>query len=224
MRSSETQFSRPKPVASRLRWKSIARTGGQLKQPCLCLCLCLSPQAKETAGRSSPNPQRTSPTCSPEISPCCLLGKCLFNSQPVRLVHLPSGRGVSSISPTPRINCFISSPSLSNLPSECGAAGVSFPSGHSACAHCLLSSLRKPSHGCRAAPKAKLEAKPASSPFPSHPSLAQITQFRMMVSLGHLSKGASLDDLIDSCIQSFGEWPTCMKITILLCASLTSAL
>lgn len=61
---------------------------------------------------------------------------------------------------------------------------------------------RKP-HGCRAAPKAKLETKPARSPFPSHPSLAQITQFRMMVSLGHLAKGASLDDLIDSCIQSF---------------------
>ncbi|KAG8514634.1 RAS guanyl-releasing protein 1 [Galemys pyrenaicus] len=63
---------------------------------------------------------------------------------------------------------------------------------------------RKP-HGCRAAPKAKLEAKPVSSSFPSHPSLAQITQFRMMVSLGHLAKGASLDDLIDSCIQSFAE-------------------
>ncbi|KAM6181203.1 RAS guanyl-releasing protein 1 isoform 2-T2 [Erethizon dorsatum] len=62
---------------------------------------------------------------------------------------------------------------------------------------------RKPSHGSRAAPKTRLEAKPASSPFPSHPSLAQITQFRMMVSLGHLAKGASLDDLIDSCIQSF---------------------
>uniref|UniRef100_A0A671E623 RAS guanyl-releasing protein 1 n=1 Tax=Rhinolophus ferrumequinum TaxID=59479 RepID=A0A671E623_RHIFE len=61
---------------------------------------------------------------------------------------------------------------------------------------------RKP-HGCRAAPKAKLETKPARNPFPSHPSLAQITQFRMMVSLGHLAKGASLDDLIDSCIQSF---------------------
>ncbi|XP_023383471.1 RAS guanyl-releasing protein 1 [Pteropus vampyrus] len=61
---------------------------------------------------------------------------------------------------------------------------------------------RKP-HGCRTAPKAKLEAKPTGSPFPSHPSLAQITQFRMMVSLGHLAKGASLDDLIDSCIQSF---------------------
>ncbi|KAI2573491.1 RASGRP1 isoform 7 [Pan troglodytes] len=62
---------------------------------------------------------------------------------------------------------------------------------------------RKPSHGCRAASKARLEAKPANSPFPSHPSLAHITQFRMMVSLGHLAKGASLDDLIDSCIQSF---------------------
>ncbi|XP_058397178.1 RAS guanyl-releasing protein 1 isoform X4 [Diceros bicornis minor] len=63
--------------------------------------------------------------------------------------------------------------------------------------------VRKPSHGSRAAPKAKLEAKPASSPVPSQPSLAQITQFRMMVSLGHLAKGASLDDLIDSCIHSF---------------------
>uniref|UniRef100_A0A4X1ULI2 RAS guanyl-releasing protein 1 n=2 Tax=Sus scrofa TaxID=9823 RepID=A0A4X1ULI2_PIG len=62
---------------------------------------------------------------------------------------------------------------------------------------------RKPSHGSRAAPKTRLEAKPASSPCPSHPSLAQITQFRMMVSLGHLAKGASLDDLIDSCVQSF---------------------
>ncbi|XP_032337418.1 RAS guanyl-releasing protein 1 isoform X1 [Camelus ferus] len=62
---------------------------------------------------------------------------------------------------------------------------------------------RKPSHGCRAAPKARLEAKPAGSPLPSPPSPAQITQFRMMVSLGHLAKGASLDDLIDSCVQSF---------------------
>ncbi|XP_006883095.1 PREDICTED: RAS guanyl-releasing protein 1 isoform X2 [Elephantulus edwardii] len=62
---------------------------------------------------------------------------------------------------------------------------------------------RKPAHGCRAAPKTRLEAKPAGSPFPSHPSLAQVTHFRMMVSLGHLAKGASLDDLIDSCIQSF---------------------
>ncbi|XP_007460254.1 PREDICTED: RAS guanyl-releasing protein 1 isoform X2 [Lipotes vexillifer] len=62
---------------------------------------------------------------------------------------------------------------------------------------------RKPSHGCRATPKARLEGKPSSSPLPCHPSLAQITQFRMMVSLGHLAKGASLDDLIDSCVQSF---------------------
>ncbi|XP_068820761.1 RAS guanyl-releasing protein 1 isoform X2 [Capricornis sumatraensis] len=62
---------------------------------------------------------------------------------------------------------------------------------------------RKPSHGCRAAPKGRLEAKPASSPLPSHPGLAQITQFRMMVPLGHFAKGASLDDLIDSCVQSF---------------------
>lgn len=62
---------------------------------------------------------------------------------------------------------------------------------------------RKPTHGCRAVPKARLEAKPASSPLPCHPGLAQITQFRMMVPLGHFAKGASLDDLIDSCVQSF---------------------
>lgn len=62
---------------------------------------------------------------------------------------------------------------------------------------------RKPSHGSRAGPKARLEAKSVNSPIPAQPSLAQITQFRMMVSLGHLAKGASLDDLIDSCIQSF---------------------
>lgn len=202
-------------MASRLKRKSTARTRGRP-------CLCLSPQAKETAGRSHPNPQRTSPTCSPEISPCCLLGRCLFNSQPVRSVHVPSGRGVSSISPTPRINCLISSPSSLICPQSVELPACPSP-GRSACTHCLLSFPRKPSHGCRAAPKAKLEAKPASSPCPSHPSLAQITQFRMMVSLGHLAKGASLDDLIDSCIQSFGEWPTCIKITILLCSSLTRA-
>ncbi|XP_047288030.1 RAS guanyl-releasing protein 1 isoform X2 [Homo sapiens] len=102
---------------------------------------------------------------------------------------------MASISPAPEINCLISIPFLSNLPSERGAARLS--------PHCLLSFPRKPSHGCRAASKARLEAKPANSPFPSHPSLAHITQFRMMVSLGHLAKGASLDDLIDSCIQSF---------------------
>uniref|UniRef100_G3UYC3 RAS guanyl-releasing protein 1 n=1 Tax=Mus musculus TaxID=10090 RepID=G3UYC3_MOUSE len=62
---------------------------------------------------------------------------------------------------------------------------------------------RKPCHGSRAGPKARLEAKSTNSPLPAQPSLAQITQFRMMVSLGHLAKGASLDDLIDSCIQSF---------------------
>ncbi|XP_049989004.1 RAS guanyl-releasing protein 1 [Alexandromys fortis] len=62
---------------------------------------------------------------------------------------------------------------------------------------------RKPSHGSRAGPKTRLEAKSVNSPLPAQPSLAQITQFRMMVSLGHLAKGASLDDLIDSCIQSF---------------------
>lgn len=165
----------------------------------------------ETAGQSIPNPRRTSPSCNPEISPCCLLGRCLFNSQPVRLVHLPSGSGISSISPTPGINCFISTPFLSNLPPEHGAARLFVP--WLLFLHSLppLFCPRKP-HGCRAAPKAKLETKPARNPFPSHPSLAQITQFRMMVSLGHLAKGASLDDLIDSCIQSFGELANCPHV------------
>ncbi|KAM9066016.1 RAS guanyl-releasing protein 1 isoform 2-T5 [Sarcophilus harrisii] len=61
---------------------------------------------------------------------------------------------------------------------------------------------RKPPHGCNAPPKARLEVK-TSNPLPSHPNLAQIAQFRMMMSLGHLAKGASLDDLIETCIQSF---------------------
>ncbi|XP_078007455.1 RAS guanyl-releasing protein 1 isoform X6 [Phascolarctos cinereus] len=65
-----------------------------------------------------------------------------------------------------------------------------------------FSCCRKPPHGCNATPKARLEVKP-SNPFPSHPNLAQIAQFRMMMSLGHLAKGASLDDLIETCIQSF---------------------
>lgn len=81
--------------------------------------------------------------------------------------------------------------------------------GCPACTHCLLSFPRKPSHGCRAAPKAKLEAKPASSPLLSHPSLAQITQFQMMVFQGNSAKGASLDDLINGCIQCFGELANC---------------
>ncbi|VCX04299.1 unnamed protein product, partial [Gulo gulo] len=80
----------------------------------------------------------------------------------------------------------------------------------------VTSSSTPPSHGCRAATKARLEAKPAGSPVPSHPFPAQITQFRMMVSLGHLARGASLDDLIDSCIQSFyGDGNLCRSNQLL---------
>lgn len=84
-------------------------------------------QEPEPARQSNSNPRLKSPRCSPEISPYYLLGRCLFNSQPVRLVHLPSGRGMSSISPTLRINCLISTPFLPNLPSELGAASLSVP-------------------------------------------------------------------------------------------------
>lgn len=115
--------------------------------------------------------------------------------------------GVCLISPTPRINCFISFSALSAYRVRSCQCGLS--PGCSALIPCLFSFPRKPSHGCRAAPKGRLEAKPTSSPLPSHPGLAQITQFRMMVPLGHFAKGASLDDLIDSCVQSFGELANC---------------
>ena len=115
--------------------------------------------------------------------------------------------GVCLIRPTPGINCFISFSPLAAYRVQSRQCGLS--PGCSPLISCLFSFPRKPSHGCRAAPKARLEAKPASSPLPSHPSLAQITQFRMMVPLGHFAKGASLDDLIDSCVQSFGELANC---------------
>lgn len=115
--------------------------------------------------------------------------------------------GVCLISPTPGINCRISTPFLFNLPAERRAVSVVVL--WLLYSPCLFSFPRKASHGCRAAPKARLEGKPSSSPLPSPPRLAQITQFRMMVSLGHLAKGASLDDLIDSCVQSFGELANC---------------
>ncbi|XP_069861856.1 RAS guanyl-releasing protein 1 [Dipodomys merriami] len=60
---------------------------------------------------------------------------------------------------------------------------------------------RKQPHGARAAPRARLEAKPAS--LPCHTSLAPVTQLGMMVPLGQLARGASLEELLDICIQAF---------------------
>nr|XP_006632562.2 PREDICTED: RAS guanyl-releasing protein 1 isoform X2 [Lepisosteus oculatus] len=58
-----------------------------------------------------------------------------------------------------------------------------------------------------------LQGCPAISKFSPHlrpnrhrvnrPSLAQINQVKVMMSLGHLAKGASLEELIEACIQSF---------------------
>uniref|UniRef100_A0A8C7W5S4 RAS guanyl-releasing protein 1 n=1 Tax=Oncorhynchus mykiss TaxID=8022 RepID=A0A8C7W5S4_ONCMY len=47
-------------------------------------------------------------------------------------------------------------------------------------------------------------ARMASSPFISQlPNLAQMTQGKVMMSLGHYTKGASWEELIQACIQSF---------------------
>ncbi|KAH1171934.1 hypothetical protein KIL84_007552, partial [Mauremys mutica] len=60
----------------------------------------------------------------------------------------------------------------------------------------------KPAQGCSTAPKTALELKQIS-PCASHSNPAQITEFRIMMPLGHLAKGASLENLIETCLQSF---------------------
>uniref|UniRef100_A0A8B9NTJ2 RAS guanyl-releasing protein 1 n=1 Tax=Apteryx owenii TaxID=8824 RepID=A0A8B9NTJ2_APTOW len=57
---------------------------------------------------------------------------------------------------------------------------------------------RGPAQGCSTAPEAALELKQISH-CPSLSNLAQVT----MVPLGHLAKGATLEDLLETCIQSF---------------------
>uniref|UniRef100_A0A452HEV6 RAS guanyl-releasing protein 1 n=1 Tax=Gopherus agassizii TaxID=38772 RepID=A0A452HEV6_9SAUR len=60
----------------------------------------------------------------------------------------------------------------------------------------------KPAQGCSTAPKTALELKQISS-CASHSNSAQITEFRIMMPLGHLAKGTSLENLIETCLQSF---------------------
>uniref|UniRef100_A0A8B9P4Q9 RAS guanyl-releasing protein 1 n=1 Tax=Apteryx owenii TaxID=8824 RepID=A0A8B9P4Q9_APTOW len=57
---------------------------------------------------------------------------------------------------------------------------------------------QQPAQGCSTAPEAALELKQISH-CPSLSNLAQVT----MVPLGHLAKGATLEDLLETCIQSF---------------------
>uniref|UniRef100_A0A452HEX8 RAS guanyl-releasing protein 1 n=1 Tax=Gopherus agassizii TaxID=38772 RepID=A0A452HEX8_9SAUR len=65
-----------------------------------------------------------------------------------------------------------------------------------------LGDKRKPAQGCSTAPKTALELKQISS-CASHSNSAQITEFRIMMPLGHLAKGTSLENLIETCLQSF---------------------
>ncbi|XP_015720309.1 RAS guanyl-releasing protein 1 isoform X3 [Coturnix japonica] len=57
---------------------------------------------------------------------------------------------------------------------------------------------RQPAQGCSTAPESSLELKQISHCH-SHSNLTQVT----MVPLGHLAKGATLEDLLETCIQSF---------------------
>ncbi|KAJ7412799.1 RAS guanyl-releasing protein 1 [Willisornis vidua] len=59
-------------------------------------------------------------------------------------------------------------------------------------------SLEQPAQACSTAPESALELKQTSH----CPSLSNHTQV-MMVPLGHLAKGATLEDLLEICIQSF---------------------
>ncbi|XP_004941789.2 RAS guanyl-releasing protein 1 isoform X1 [Gallus gallus] len=57
---------------------------------------------------------------------------------------------------------------------------------------------QQPAQGCSTAPESALELKQISHCH-SHSNLTQVT----MVPLGHLAKGATLEDLLETCIQSF---------------------
>ncbi|KAJ6667341.1 hypothetical protein lerEdw1_017319 [Lerista edwardsae] len=59
---------------------------------------------------------------------------------------------------------------------------------------------RKSLQGCSADLKAAVELKQVCC---SHSGLAQTSEVSLTMSLGHLAKGASLEDLIDTCIHSF---------------------
>ncbi|XP_040188779.1 RAS guanyl-releasing protein 1 isoform X2 [Rana temporaria] len=60
----------------------------------------------------------------------------------------------------------------------------------------------RPAHGCTTIPRLALELKQIIH-CTSHSKLPQVNPIRMMMPLGQLIKGASLDELIQMCIQTF---------------------
>uniref|UniRef100_F7BM43 RAS guanyl-releasing protein 1 n=1 Tax=Xenopus tropicalis TaxID=8364 RepID=F7BM43_XENTR len=66
----------------------------------------------------------------------------------------------------------------------------------------LFLSILRPTHGCSTIPKLALELKQIIHST-THPKVPPVTPLRVMMPLGKLSKGASLDDLIQMCIQAF---------------------
>ncbi|XP_063804108.1 RAS guanyl-releasing protein 1 isoform X2 [Pseudophryne corroboree] len=60
----------------------------------------------------------------------------------------------------------------------------------------------QPAHGCTTLPRLALELKQIIH-CTSHPKLPQVTPIRMMMPLGQLIKGATLEELIQMCIQTF---------------------
>nr|XP_034966519.1 RAS guanyl-releasing protein 1 isoform X1 [Zootoca vivipara] len=70
------------------------------------------------------------------------------------------------------------------------------------------SPILKASQGCSIDPKAAVELEEICC---SHSDLARTAEFNITMSLGHLAKGASLDDLIDTCIHSFDSEGNVLK-------------
>ncbi|XP_040188778.1 RAS guanyl-releasing protein 1 isoform X1 [Rana temporaria] len=62
--------------------------------------------------------------------------------------------------------------------------------------------IPRPAHGCTTIPRLALELKQIIH-CTSHSKLPQVNPIRMMMPLGQLIKGASLDELIQMCIQTF---------------------
>lgn len=101
-----------------------------------------------------------------------------------------------------RVDCPLN---LSSFPMQCKICKIS-------CIYfTIVLSSRQPAQACSTAPESVLELQQTSH---CH-SLSNHTQV-MMVPLGHLAKGATLEDLLETCIQSFGE---CLEVfrVILIC-------